>query len=203
MGVNFGQRTTAPGLAGKFFNGNFRSTLATGNVGTIPLTPANDSSNVTGTTGMPSTSHNSGVNLWPSIDFGNGVGGNYGFICIGYFFPPATGTYTFYTASDDGSGVWIGDNALEGATRTTGNAVLNNNMGFGQGVVERSGSTTLTKNVAYPIRIVMEEEVGGDALEFNWEGPGYSKQQDLTAFYRAPVNPDGSLTGDFFNRLLV
>ena len=183
MGVNFGQRTTVPGLAGKFFNGTWRSTLATGNIGTIPLTTANDSSNVTGTTGMPSTSHNSGVNLWPSIDFGN------------------TGTYTFYTASDDGSGVWIGDNALEGATRTTGNAVLNNAMGYGQGVQERSGSTTLTKNVAYPIRIVMEEEVGGDALEFNWEGPGYSKQQDLTAFYRAPVNPDGSLTGDFFNRL--
>ena len=203
MGVNFGQRPTVAGLAGKFFNGSWRATLATGNIGTIPLTTANDSSNVTGTTGMPSTSHNSGVNLWPSIDFGNGVGGNYGFICIGYFFPPATGTYTFYTASDDGSGVWIGDNALEGATRTTGNAVLNNGMGFGQGVTERSGSTTLTKNVAYPIRIVMEEEVGGDALEFNWEGPGYSKQQDLTAFYRAPVNPDGSLTGDFFNRLLV
>ena len=203
MGVNFGQKTTVPGLAGKFFNGTWRSTIATGNIGTIPLTTSNDSSNVTGTTGMPSTSHNSGVNLWPSIDFGNGVGGNYGFICIGYFFPPATGTYTFYTASDDGSGVWIGDNALEGATRTTGNAVLNNAMGFGQGVQERSGSTTLTKNVAYPIRIVMEEEVGGDALEFNWEGPGYSKQQDLTAFYRAPVNPDGSLTGDFFNRLLV
>ena len=201
MGVNFGQKTTVPGLAGKFFNGSFRSTIATGNIGTIPLTTANDSSNVTATTGMPSTSHNSGVNLWPSIDFGNGVGGYYGFICIGYFFPPATGTYTFYTASDDGSGVWIGDNALEGATRTTGNAVLNNAMGYGQGVVERSGSTTLTKNVAYPIRIVMEEEVGGDALEFNWEGPGYSKQQDLTAFYRAPVNPDGSLTGDFFNRL--
>ena len=156
---------------------------------------------MTATTGMPSTSHNSGVNLWPSIDFGNGVGSNYGFICIGYFFPPATGSYTFYTASDDGSGVWIGDNALEGATRTTGNAVVNNALGFGQGVTERSGSTTLTKNVAYPIRIVMEEEVGGDALEFNWEGPGYSKQQDLTAFYRAPVNPDGSLTGDFFNRL--
>ena len=149
---------------------------------------------------MPSTSHNAGVNLWPSIDFGNGVGSTYGFICIGYFFPPATGTYTFYTASDDGSGVWIGDNALEGATRTADNAVLNNNLGGGQGVTERNGSTTLTKNVPYPIRIVMEEAVGGDALEFNWEGPGYSKQQDLTAFYRAPINPDGSLTGDFFNR---
>ena len=198
MGVTYGQRKTVPGLAGKFFNGTWRDTIADGNIGTIPLTTTNDSSNVTGTTGLPSADHRFGVNLWTSIDFGNGIGNSYGFICIGYFFPPATGSYTFYTASDDGSGIWIGDNALEGATRTSANAVLNNNLGGGQGVTERSGSTTLTRNVAYPIRIVMEEGGGGDALEFNWQGPGYSKQQDLTAFYRAPVNQDGSLTGDFF-----
>ena len=200
MSITYGQKTTVRGLAGKFFNGSFRATIADGNIGTIPLTTTNDSSNVTGTNGMPSTSHNAGVNLWPSIDFGNGVGSTYGFICIGYFFPPATGSYTFYTASDDGSGVWIGDNALEGATRTSANAVVNNNLGGGQGVTERSGSITLTKNFPYPIRIVQEEILGGDSLRFSWEGPGYSKQQDLTAFYRAPINPDGSLTGDFFNR---
>ena len=200
MSITYGQKTTVRGLAGKFFNGNFRSVIATGNIGTIPLTTTNDSSNVTGTTGMPSADHRYGVNLWPSIDFGNGVGQNYGFICIGYFFPPATGSYTFYTRSDDGSGVWIGDNALEGATRTSANAVVNNGLGAGQGAIERSGSITLTKNFPYPIRIVQEEVLGGDSLRFNWEGPGYSKQQDLTAFYRAPINPDGSLTGDFFNR---
>ena len=82
-----------PGLAGKFFNGSWRSTIATGNIGTLPLTTANDSSNVTGTTGLPSANHRFGVNLWTSIAYGDGLGENYGFIAIGYFTPPTTGTY--------------------------------------------------------------------------------------------------------------
>jgi hypothetical protein len=100
--------TTAltPGLAGKFFNGSWRATIATGNIGTLPLTTTNDSSNVTGTTGLPSADHRYGVNLWPSIAYGNSIGDNYGFIAIGYFTPPTTGSYTFYTSSDDYSGVW-------------------------------------------------------------------------------------------------
>jgi hypothetical protein len=190
-------RTTTFGLAGKFFNGSWRSTIANGNIGTLPLTPENNSSNVTGTTGLPSANHRYGVNLWTSISFGNGIGENYGFIAIGYFLPPTTGTYTIYTASDDGSGVWIGNLALPGATRTSSNATLNNNLGGGQGVTERSATISLTENVMYPIRIVMEEAVGGDALTFSWSGPGISKTTDLSTHFYTPITPTGELTGNY------
>jgi hypothetical protein len=199
MATNYGIARTIPGLAGKFFNGDWRATIANGNIGTLPLTTANDSSNVTGTTGLPSANHRCGVNLWSSIAFGNGIGNSYGFIAIGYFFPPTTGTYTISTASDDGSGVWIGDLALPEATRTEANATLDNNLGGGQGVTKRSATVSLTGKVMYPIRIVMEEVGGGDALTFSWAGPGISETADLSVYFRTPILPNGVLAGNYFN----
>lgn len=191
--VGFGARRPniippAAGLAGKFFNGDWRSTLSTGNIGTLPLTSTNDSSNVTGTTGLPSAGHRYGVNIWPSIAYGDGLGESYGFIAIGYFIPPNTGTYTIFTSSDDGSGVWIGDLALPGATRTAGNATLNNGMGTGQGNTKRSNTIGLIGGISYPIRIVMEEGNGGDNLTFSWAGPGISETTDLTQHFRTFLN---------------
>jgi hypothetical protein len=200
MGIAYNTPRTTFGLAGKFFNGTWRATIANGNIGTLPLTTANDSSNVTGTIGLPSADHRYGVNLWPSIAFGNGIGDSYGFIAIGYFLPPTTGTYTIFTASDDGSGVWIGDLALPDAVRTSGNATLNNNLGGGQGVTERSSTISLTGKIMYPIRIVMEEGGGGDALTFSWSGPGVSKTTDLLTHFRTPITPTGQLAGNYFFR---
>jgi hypothetical protein len=177
--------TIVPGLAGKFFNGSWRSTIATGNIGTLPLTTTNDSSNVTGTTGLPSAAHRYGVNVWPSIAFGDNIGENYGFIAIGYFVPPTTGTYTFYTSSDDYSGVWIGSIASAASGRTSANATVNNGMGGtgGQANTKRSGTIALTAGVAYPIRIVHEEVTGGDNLTFSWAGPGITETTSLTTYF--------------------
>ena len=201
MSISITQRISIPptvaGLAGKFFNGDWRSIISTGNIGTLPLTTSNDSSNVTGTGGLPSADYRSGVNLWSSIDF-NTLGDNYGFIAIGYFTPPTTGTYTIFTASDDGSGVWIGDLALPGQTRTKANATLDNNMGSGQGVTERSATTSLTGGVRYPIRIVYEEESGDDSFRFSWSGPGITKTTDLSTYFSTPSSIDNNnLLGDY------
>jgi hypothetical protein len=182
------------GLAGKFFNGDWRATISNGNIGTLPLTSTNDSSNVTGTTGLPSANHRYGVNLWTSIAFGNGIGELYGFIAIGYFRPPTTGTYTIYTSSDDGSGVWIGSLALPEATRTSANATLNNGLGIGQGNTKRSATISLTGGTTYPIRIVMEEGGGGDNLTFSWSGPGITETTDLSTYFFALFSPNGTVS---------
>jgi hypothetical protein len=186
------------GLAGKFFNGTFRgSALAAGTIGSLPLTTTNDSSNVTGSSGMPSANHRFGVNLWSSIAYTT-VGDSYGFIAVGYFKPPTTGTYTFYTSSDDYSGVWVGDIAAAASGRTSSNAVVNNGLGLtaGQANTKRSGTISLTANVWYPIRIVHEEGGGGDNLTFSWAGPSISETTDLTTYYRA-VAIGGVLTGNY------
>ena len=55
----------------------------------------------------------------------------YSFQWIGYFRASVTGTYTFYTASDDASYLWLGENAVSGYSSS--NAVVNN--GGAHGVV--------------------------------------------------------------------
>lgn len=184
-------------LIGKFFNGQWSSIVSTGNIGNLPLNSVNNSSNVTGTGGMPSANHRYGVNAWSYITYTT-VGDAYGFIAIGYFTPPTSGIYTFYTSSDDGSGVWIGDLASSTLGRTVHNAVVNNGLGIGQGNTKRSGSIHLDVGVLYPIRIVHEEGGGGDNLTFSWAGPGISETTSLANHFSYFSNiSDNSIYGDY------
>jgi hypothetical protein len=164
------------GLIGQYFNGDWRSTISTGNIGTLPLS-------------SPTT--------YSSIAYGS-RGDNYGFIAIGYFLAPTTGTYTFYTSSDDGSGVWIGDIAAASSGRTTANAVLNNNLGGGQGDTKRSGTISLTGGTWYPIRIVHEEGGGGDNLTFSWAGPGIGETTSLSTYFKAPMDLSGNNLNTYY-----
>ena len=184
-------------LIGKFFNGTWISVISTGNIGTLPLTTINESSNVTGTGGMPSAAHRYGVNAWSSITYTT-IGDSYGFIAIGYFTPPSTGTYTFYTSSDDGSGVWIGALASDTAGRNTNNAVVNNGLGIGQGDTKRSGTIHLSAGISYPIRIVQEEGGGGDNLTFSWAGPGIAETTSLATYFSYfTLTKDNSIYGNY------
>jgi hypothetical protein len=187
--------TYLPGLAGKFFNGTWTSVISTGNIGTLPLNSTNDSSNVTGSNGMPSASHRFGVNRWEFITYTT-LGDSYGFIAVGYFNPLISGTYNFWTSSDDGSGVWIGSLASASSGRTKLNAVVDNGMGAGQGDTKRTGSISLVGGVSYPIRIVHEEGAGGDNLTFSWSGPGINETTVLSEYFSTP-SIDNILVGNF------
>jgi len=95
---------------------------------------------------------------------------------LGYFLPSTTETYTFFTASDDASYVWIGSNAI--SEFTTENAVVNN--GGLHGVQEASGTISLTAGVYYPIRIQFGELDGGDEMTFSYSTPTIDKTNDVT-----------------------
>jgi predicted esterase len=91
---------------------------------------------------------------------------NYAIKFSGYVSIPTTGTYTFYTASDDGSKLYVGGFAES-------NLVVNNN--FLQGTTERSGTKVLTKG-RYPIFVTFFQQGGGQALSASYAGPGISKR---------------------------
>ena len=113
-------------------------------------------------------------------------GSNFSIQWLGYFLPSTTETYTFFTASDDASYMWIGANALSGFT--TANATVNN--GGEHGVQERSGTASLTAGVYYPIRIQFGEAGGGDAMTFNYSTPTITKTTNVTGrvFYNPTTN---------------
>ena len=117
---------------------------------------------------------------------GSDDGSNFSIQWLGYFLPATTETYTFFTASDDASYVWVGSNALTGFT--TANAIVNN--GGAHAVQEASGTISLTSGVYYPIRIQFGEAGGGDALTFNYSTPTITKTTNVTGrvFYNAATN---------------
>lgn len=99
----------------------------------------------------------------------------------GYFYATTTGTWTFYTFSDDASYLWIGNVAQSGFT--TANCTVNN--GGLHGGQERSGTVSLTADTWYPIRIQFGQNGGGAEMRAyfappggsaitNWTGYGYS-----------------------------
>jgi hypothetical protein len=98
---------------------------------------------------------------------------------VGYFYAPTTGSYTFYTASDDGSYLWIGASATSGYS--TSNCLVNN--GGGHGVVEVSGTISLTAGTYYPIRVQFGEMSGGDEITVSFTPPGGSKTTNGTNYY--------------------
>ncbi|ELR73350.1 hypothetical protein C900_04202 [Fulvivirga imtechensis AK7] len=87
----------------------------------------------------------------------------FAFDFFGYIYITNSGEYTFYTSSDDGSQLWIG------------NQMVVNNDGV-HGMQERSGKITLSAGV-YPITVKYFERSGGHGLQVSYKGPGIGKRQ--------------------------
>lgn len=149
--------TSVSGLFGKRFNGYYNDSVS--------FFTSNILQGETNTT----TSIN---NFTSSAD-------SYSWMWLGYFLAPTTGTYTFYTASDDASHLWIGPNALSGYT--TANATVNN--GGLHGTIETSGTTTLTGGLLYPMRIMFGENGGGDIMTVSFAGPSITKTTNGSGYY--------------------
>ena len=86
----------------------------------------------------------------------------FGFEFNGYIDIASSGTYTFYTTSDDGSLLYI-----DGAKIVDNNGIHDKQ--------ERSGSKYLSKG-KHAIRVAYFEKSGGQVLEVRYAGPGISKR---------------------------
>lgn len=81
----------------------------------------------------------------------------YGYVFEGFIDIVATGTYTFYTTSDDGSDLYIEN------TKVVANDFL-------QGMTQRSGDYIFSNPGKYAIRVEFFEKDGGDGLIVEYEG---------------------------------
>ena len=76
---------------------------------------------------------------------------------------PITGTYTFFTNSDDGIRLWV-----------NGTQLINN--WTDHGAVEDSGSIALVAGSSYDIRVEYYENAGGATAMLSWSCAGLAKQ---------------------------
>lgn len=81
----------------------------------------------------------------------------------GWVVPDYTGTFTFYTKSDDGVRLWVNNQSL--VSNWTDHAPT-----------ENSGSIALTAGVPVPLRMEFYERASGAVAELRWSGPGTPKQ---------------------------
>ncbi len=86
----------------------------------------------------------------------------YGYVFTGSIEIKAAGQYTFYTASDDGSALYI-----------DGKKVVNNDGLHAR--EEKSGSISLSQG-RHTIKVVFFEKAGSEVLEVRYSGPGLGKQ---------------------------
>ncbi len=105
---------------------------------------------------------------------------NFGFRFTGYVSVPSNGVYTFYTSSDDGSKLYIG------------NTVVVNNDGL-HGNVETSGQIGLLAG-KHAITVDYFDLNGSQNLSVSYEGPGIAKQAipNLALYKTTPsavINP--------------
>ncbi len=116
-----------------------------------------------------------------AIDLNNATSANYfGFTFDGYINVSTEGEYTFYTASDDGSALWIGNNQV----------VDNDGL---HGMVEKSGTICLEAGY-HKISVAYFEKTGGNSLTVSYAGPGISKTTLSNLYAQGETNTE---PGDF------
>jgi alpha-L-fucosidase len=76
---------------------------------------------------------------------------------------PTDGVYEFFTLSDDGSRLYVGERLV----------VDNDGL---HGMREAAGEIALAAG-AHPITVTFFEKTGGDALEVSYKGPGFDKRR--------------------------
>ncbi|MBU1059878.1 MAG: putative baseplate assembly protein [Proteobacteria bacterium] len=80
----------------------------------------------------------------------------------GWVHAPSSGSYTFFTLSDDGVRLWI-------------NGVLLINNWNNHSAIENSGSITLSGEKKYDIKLEFYENTGAAVIKLYWAPPGQSK----------------------------
>ena len=81
----------------------------------------------------------------------------------GFVKPPTSGTYTFYTQSDDGVRLWV-----------NGVQVINNWTDHAS--VQNSGSISLVANTKYSITLEYYQNGGFQVMQMSWSGPSVGMQ---------------------------
>ena len=113
---------------------------------------------------------------------------NFGIVFTGTINIPTSGSYRFYTSSDDGSKLYI-----DGVLRV-------NNDGL-HGFVERASSSFNLNQGPHDIKVLFLEATGDQRLEVRWQGPGIAKQlipdeafKDTFPFPDLPIGASGLTT---------
>ncbi len=128
-------------------------------------------------TSSPDFPHNpTGSNLETSFEAPTGWADYYGTRMRGYLHPPASGSYTFWISSDDGSELWLStdDNPANANLVAWENSWTDPRVW--ETGDEQSDPIALVGGQKYYIEALQKEDGGGDNLAVTWQGSGISSE---------------------------
>ncbi len=98
---------------------------------------------------------------------------DYGEVIQGYLYPPTTGLYTFWIASDDNSQLWLSTTASpSNAVQIAYVSSWTNYEVWNSESSQQSASISLVAGQHYYIEALMKQGGGGDNLSVGWMPPG-------------------------------
>jgi len=117
----------------------------------------------------------------------------YGTLVRGYLYPPQTGNYTFWIASDDQSQLWLSTdedpaNAVQIASVPgwTPSRDFDNTGGGVGGPEQMSSEIALEAGSSYYIEALHSEGWGGDNLAVAWQGPSIPTRAIIAGTFLSP-----------------
>ncbi|MFD0672435.1 PA14 domain-containing protein [Cohnella sp. GCM10027633] len=111
----------------------------------------------------------------------------------GYITPTASGTYTFYLASDNAGELWLstGDNPAN-KTKIAYVSGWTNYRQWNASTTQQSAAIALTAGQRYYVEVLHKEKNGGDHLSVGWTGPGISAVTVVDGSFLSPYAGGGS-----------
>ena len=120
-----------------------------------------------------------------SFDGGSDKGDNYGSTIRGYLIPPATGSYQFWIAGDNGAQLILAPGSAQTSTPVIASVATSGEYAWDQQASQASAAISLSGGQIYYIEARHKEATFGDHLAVAWSGPGLSRQVILGT-YLAP-----------------
>jgi len=130
---------------------------------------------LTGSPNYPNSPN--GCDLLPSFDAPVNWANNYGTRMRGYLYPPTTGAYTFWIASDDNGELWLSSDTNP-ANRMLIASVpgWTNPLQWTKYAAQQSAPIMLVGGQGYYIDALQKEGPGADNLSVAWQGPSFAQQ---------------------------
>ncbi len=115
------------------------------------------------------------------------IADNYASRIRGYVFPPQTGNYTFWIATDDAGELWLStDDNPANKTRIANVDGWTNFREWGKYSSQQSATITLQAGKKYYIEALQKEGGGGDNLSVQWKLPDGTMETPIAGIHLSP-----------------
>ena len=123
-----------------------------------------------------------------------GQGTNYGQRLSGYIIPPVSGSYIFWTSSDDRSTLFLSTDDQPANKRMIASVLgWTNSREWTKETNQQSAPITLVAGSAYYIEVLMKQGAGGDNLAVGWQLPDTTFERPIPASRLYPSVAHGIL----------